>query len=63
MPDFIEILSDPDEIQKIAFNLMQSDKQEILITFSTATAYYTQKQTGILKLLNEELLSNPNLEF
>jgi two-component system sensor histidine kinase VicK len=39
---FIETIRDPVEVQMVAFSHMQSAKNEILIIFSTANAFYRQ---------------------
>jgi two-component system, OmpR family, sensor histidine kinase VicK len=49
----IEIIQDPVEIQKIAFSMIQTAKQEILIMFSTANAFYRQQHAGGIQLLRE----------
>jgi two-component system sensor histidine kinase VicK len=49
----IEIIQDPVEIQKRAFNLIQTAKEEILVMFSTANAFHRQEQAGGIQLLKE----------
>lgn len=60
--EFIDTISDPNEIQKIAFNLVQSAHEEILMTFPTPSAFYTREQAGIISILNEISLSNPGIK-
>jgi signal transduction histidine kinase len=51
---FIETIRDPVEIQMIGFNLIRSATEEILITFSTANAFYRQLVVaGVMQLCNE----------
>src|SRR5215831_1527551 len=49
----IEIIQDSVEIQKLAFSLIQTAKEEILVMFSTANAFHRQEQAGGLQLLKE----------
>ena len=41
-PAFIETISNPSEIQNLAFDLVKSAKEEIMIIFSTANAFDTR---------------------
>jgi two-component system, OmpR family, sensor histidine kinase VicK len=52
-PEVIETISNPFEIQKLAFELIKSATDEILIIFSTANAFHRQERTGMIKLLKE----------
>jgi two-component system sensor histidine kinase VicK len=52
-PAFIETISNPSEIQNLAFDLVKSAKEEIMIIFSTANAFERQKHAGQLRLLDE----------
>ncbi len=49
----IEIIRDPQEIQKLAFGLMQKATEEILIMYSTANAFHRQEYAGAFQLLKE----------
>jgi sugar-specific transcriptional regulator TrmB len=51
--EFVETIRDPGEIQKIALDLIKKAEEEILIVFSTANAFRTQKKAGALELLKE----------
>ncbi|MDQ3867925.1 MAG: phospholipase D family protein, partial [Thermoproteota archaeon] len=51
--EFIEIIQEPTEIQKLAFNLIKSSNEEILLLFSTVNSFYLQEHDGILQLLEE----------
>lgn len=51
--DFIETISDPSEIQKLAFEMLKSAKEEITILFSTIDAIKRQKHAGLLLLLQQ----------
>ena len=52
-PDFIETIRDPTRVQNIAFDLVKSSKEEILIIFSTSNAFFRQERVGGIALLNE----------
>ena len=52
-PEVIETIRNPFEIQKIAFELIKSARDEILLVFSTANAFHRQERTGMIKLLKE----------
>ena len=52
-PEVIETIRNPFEIQKIAFELVKSARDEILLIFSTANAFHRQERTGMIKLLKE----------
>src|SRR5215831_6477334 len=49
----IEMIQDPVEIQKRAFSLIQTAKEEILLMFSTANSFHRQEQVGGIQLLKE----------
>jgi signal transduction histidine kinase len=49
----IEMIQDPVEIQKLAFSLTQTAKEEILVMYSTANAFHRQEQAGGFQLLKE----------
>jgi two-component system, OmpR family, sensor histidine kinase VicK len=52
-PEVIETIRDPVEIQMVAFELVNSAKEEILIVFSTANAFLRQVHAGATELLQE----------
>jgi two-component system, OmpR family, sensor histidine kinase VicK len=52
-PEVIETIRDPVEIQMVAFELVNSAKEEILIVFSTANAFLRQVRAGATELLQE----------
>ncbi len=52
-PEEIEMIQDPVEIQKRAFSLIQTAKEEILVMYSTANAFHRQDQAGGIQLLKE----------
>jgi signal transduction histidine kinase len=52
-PEVIETIRNPFEIQKLAFDLLKSARDEILLIFSTANAFHRQERTGMLKMLKE----------
>jgi hypothetical protein len=49
----IKIIRNPVEVQNLAFDLIKSVKDEILIMFSTANAFHRQEKAGTIKLLTE----------
>ncbi len=51
--EFVEIIREPSEIQKVGFDLIKAAEEEILIIFSTDNAFYRQIRAGILQLLKE----------
>jgi signal transduction histidine kinase len=53
VPNIIEAIRDPKEIQRRGLVLFESAKREILIIFSTANAFRRQERVGMLRLLNE----------
>jgi two-component system, OmpR family, sensor histidine kinase VicK len=49
----IEIIQDPVEIQKLAFSLIQTAKEEILVMYSTSNAFHRQERAGKIQLLKK----------
>ena len=49
----IKIIRNPVEVQNLAFDLLNSAKDEILIIFSTANAFHRQEKAGSIKLLTD----------
>ena len=56
MPDTIRVIRDPIEIQKISLEIGRGVKDEILILFSSANAYYNQEKLGSIQSLKELLI-------
>jgi two-component system sensor histidine kinase VicK len=52
-PDFIETIRESTRVQDIAFELVKSCKEEILIIFSTANAFFRQERSGGIALLDQ----------
>lgn len=52
-PDFIETIREAYKAQNIAFDLVGSSKEEILIIFTTSNAFFRQEHAGSLALLSE----------
>ena len=50
-PDFIETIRESTRVQNIAFELVKSSIEEILIIFSTANAFFRQERNGGIALL------------
>ena len=51
VPDVVEILRDPYEIQRLAFELIKSANDEILIMFSIPGSFLRQQKIGSMDLL------------
>ena len=49
----IKIIRNPVEVQNLAFDLLKSAKDEILIIFSTANAFHRQEKAGSIELLTQ----------
>ena len=49
----IEIIQDPMEMQKLAFRLVQTAIEEILVMYSTANAFHRQEYAGGIQLLKK----------
>ncbi|HEY7080840.1 MAG TPA: ATP-binding protein, partial [Nitrososphaeraceae archaeon] len=62
-PEVIETVRDPIEIRKIGDTLIGSAKEEILILYSTARAFYRQDKVGRIDALIRAILQNPNLKI
>jgi len=52
-PAFIQTFRDADEIQRIAFDLVKSAKEDILILFSTPNSFRRQQKEGLIQLLTD----------
>ena len=52
-PDILQLIRDPVEIQKIAFEIGMAARDEILIIYSTANAFYRQMKLGTIQSLRE----------
>src|SRR5215831_1865355 len=62
-PEVIETVRDPLEIQNIGNTLIKSAKEEILILYSTARAFYRQDKVGRIDALIRAILLNPDLKI
>jgi two-component system sensor histidine kinase VicK len=51
--EFVETITDPYEIQKLSFELIKRTQEEILLLFSTASAFRRQARAGALELLKK----------
>jgi len=64
VPDFIQTIIDPDEIQSIQYNLLKSALFEILVIFPTLRAFhYYDKYFGIVQIFKDTLTKNPDLQI
>ena len=52
-PDILQLIRDPVKIQKIAFEMGMAARDEILIIYSTANAFYRQMKLGTIQSLKE----------
>jgi two-component system, OmpR family, sensor histidine kinase VicK len=51
--EFIETISDPEEIQGLGYKLIKSVKREILLIFSSSNAFLRQANVGLLEVLEQ----------
>ena len=58
IPDVIEIIRDPIEIQNLFINLIKSSTKEIMIMIPTTNAIHCQADIGILQLLKKIATDN-----
>jgi two-component system, OmpR family, sensor histidine kinase VicK len=58
LPDTIEALKESTEIIRLAYKLVKSAKDEILIIFHTANAIFRHKRAGGIDLLVENVVKN-----
>src|SRR6476661_8069366 len=64
VPDFIQTIIDPDEIQNIQYNLLKSVLFEILVIFPTVkTFHYYNKYFGIVQIFKEVLTKNSHIQI
>lgn len=59
--EFIETIRDPVEIQNLAFSLLRSATDEILIVFSTVNAFHYLRREGLLDTLEQLIASNHDM--
>jgi len=52
-PEFVGMILDPFEVQRVTFKLLESAKEEILVAFSTANALRRQERVGSIGILKE----------
>ncbi len=62
-PEVIETVRDPIEIRKIGDTLIGSAKEEILILYSTARAFYRQDKIGRIDAIIQTIIQNPDLKL
>ncbi len=65
-PEVIETVSDPNQIQKIAFSLITSAKKEILMAFPTVNTFHRQENGSHISLSlkgRSEHLHGPGLSI
>jgi hypothetical protein len=54
VPEFIETLSDYDEINTTLHSLLKSTKRDLLVILPTANIFYRFEKEGVIQLLKEE---------
>ena len=59
----IETIHDPVKIHKLAFELVKSAMDEILISFSTVNVFFSQLSKGIIELLEEAAVSQDGVKI
>ena len=52
-PDITQLIRDPAKIQKIAFEIVTAARDEILVIFSTANAFYRHMRLGTIQSLKD----------
>ena len=60
IPEFTEIIQNPDEIQSLEWRLLEATKQEVQIIYSTVKAYKLQESLGVMDYLAK--LSNSGIK-
>lgn len=63
IPDFIKTLTDPQQVQNAAYELLKGAKQEILVLFATASAARRQERAGALGLLKDAAKRGVNIRI
>ena len=62
-PEVTETIRDPIEIQRLRNDLLELAKDEILIIYSTARAFYRQDKAGRIDVIIQALKQNPELKI
>ncbi len=62
-PEVTETIRDPIEIQRLRNDLLELAKDEILIIYSTARAFYRQDKAGRIDAIIQALKQNPELKI
>ena len=60
IPEFIEIIQTPEEIQSLEWHLLEATKEEVQIIYSTVKAYKLQEGLGVMDYLAK--LSNSGIK-
>ena len=61
-PEVTETIRDPIEIQRLRNDLLELAKDEILIIYSTARAFYRQDKAGRIDVIIQALKQNPEVK-
>lgn len=55
--EIVEVFRDPEEIQRISYDLIKSAKKEILLIFSSSDSFHRELKPGVLLQLLKEIAS------
>jgi two-component system, OmpR family, sensor histidine kinase VicK len=61
VPDFIETIRNPKEIQELEMRLVKMAKEEILVIYPTVNTFHRQKDKGVIELLKKQTESATGL--
>ena len=62
-PQVIETVTDPIDIQKLAYHILKLSKKEILILFSTARVLYRLEKAGTVNSVIQTAMQKPDLNI
>lgn len=62
-PQVIETVTDPIDIQKLAYHILKLSKKEILILFSTARVLYRLEKAGTINSVIQTAMQKPDLKI
>ena len=61
VPDFIETIRKPKEIQELEMKLVKMAKEEILVIYPTVNTFHRQEDKGLIELLKKQTESATEL--
>jgi two-component system sensor histidine kinase VicK len=62
-PATLEFIKDPQEAQKLEWDLLSSSSEEILMIYSTVNAFYVQESAGVTYLLSQLAKNGLNIKL